>query len=98
MKTVSINKITKRSYKGKVYNMELQGDKNPEDDLFWIEQETKIVSHNCFPKDICALISQLEEVGFDPKLLKAAWEQNKAVRPEMDWGRIPSAVSSIDTQ
>lgn len=52
----------------------------------------------CFPKDICALISQLEEVNFDPKLLKAAWEQNKAIRPEMDWGRIPSAVSSIDTQ
>lgn len=52
----------------------------------------------CFPKDICALIAQLEDVGFDPKLLKAAWEQNKAIRPEMDWGRIPSAVSSnIDT-
>ncbi len=39
------------------------------------------------------MIYQLESVGFDPKLLKAAWEQNKAVRPEMDWGRIPSAVS-----
>lgn len=47
----------------------------------------------CFPKDICALISQIEDAGFDPKVLKAAWEQNKAVRPEMDWGRIPSAVS-----
>jgi UDPglucose 6-dehydrogenase len=48
----------------------------------------------CFPKDICALIHQIEGANFDPKLLKAAWEQNKAVRPEMDWGRIPSAVSS----
>jgi nucleotide sugar dehydrogenase len=47
----------------------------------------------CFPKDICALIAQLEENGFDPKVLKAAWEQNKAVRPDLDWGRIPGAVS-----
>lgn len=93
MRTVSIDKITKKHYRGDVYNMELQGDDNPEDDLFWIEQKTGIVSHNCFPKDICALIHQLEDIGFDPKLLKAVWEQNKAVRPEMDWGRIPSAVS-----
>lgn len=48
---------------------------------------------SCFPKDICALIHQLEEVGFDPKMLKACWEQNKTVRPDMDWGRIPGAVS-----
>jgi len=47
----------------------------------------------CFPKDICALIAQLEENGFDPKVLKAAWEQNKTVRPDLDWGRIPGAVS-----
>lgn len=52
----------------------------------------------CFPKDICSLIFQLESVKFDPKLLKAAWEQNKEVRPEMDWGRIESAVSSMETQ
>lgn len=42
-----------------------------------------IVTHNCFPKDICALIYQLESAGFDPKLIKAAWEQNKAIRPEI---------------
>lgn len=94
MKTASINKITKRHYKGKVYNMELQGDNNPEDDLFWIEQETGIVSHNCFPKDICALIHQLEKVGFNPMMLKACWEHNKKIRPEMDWGEIESAVST----
>ncbi|KKL09140.1 hypothetical protein LCGC14_2568840 [marine sediment metagenome] len=48
----------------------------------------------CFPKDICALIHQLESSGFDPKLLNAAWEQNKLIRPEMDWGRISNVVSS----
>lgn len=93
MKTLKIDKITRRAYKGLVYNLELQGDDSPKDDLFWIEQETNIVTHNCFPKDICSLIHQLESAEFDPKLLKAAWEQNKAIRPEMDWGRIPSAVS-----
>lgn len=99
MKTVKINKITRRPYSGKVYNLELESGDPDHDDLFWIEQKTGIAGHNCFPKDICALIAQLEDIGFDPMLLKAAWEQNKAIRPEMDWGRIPSAVSSnIDTQ
>ncbi len=93
MKTIAINKITKRAYKGKVYNMELAGDDNPEDDLFWIEQKTGIVTHNCLPKDICALINQFEEKGFDPLMMKACWEHNKIVRPNMDWGRIPGAVS-----
>lgn len=54
---------------------------------------------SCFPKDICALIHQLEKSGFDAKMLKSCWDQNKTIRPEMDWGRIPSAVSgNIDTQ
>jgi len=99
MKTLKINKITRRSYKGKVYNMELLGDDSPEDDLYWIEQKTGIVTHNCFPKDICALIAQLESVNFDPKMLKACWDQNKTIRPEMDWGRSSSAVvSTINTE
>lgn len=51
----------------------------------------------CFPKDICAMIDQLEETGFDPIMLKACWEQNKRVRPEMDWGRIEGAVSRNPT-
>jgi len=91
--TTKINKITRKPYKGKVYNLELESNDKSADDLFWIEQKTGIAGHNCLPKDICSLIAQIESVGFDPKLLKAAWEQNKAVRPEMDWGRIPSSVS-----
>lgn len=39
----------------------------------------------CFPKDLCSLIDQIEKNGFDPKLLKAAWEQNKAIREKIDW-------------
>lgn len=47
----------------------------------------------CFPKDLCALISTIEESGGDPMILKAAWDLNKKVRPEMDWGDIDGAVS-----
>jgi UDPglucose 6-dehydrogenase len=39
----------------------------------------------CFPKDICALIDQMEKQGFDPKLLKAAWAQNLSLRKRRDW-------------
>jgi UDPglucose 6-dehydrogenase len=42
-------------------------------------------SGSCFPKDIAALIEQLHTSDFDPLLLKATWEQNKRIRPEMDW-------------
>ncbi len=34
----------------------------------------------CFPKDINALIAQIEKKNFDPKLLKACWEQNTQIR------------------
>lgn len=93
MKTVKINKITKMPYKGKVYNLELES-KEKKDDLFWIEQRTGIVTHNCFPKDLCALIDQIEETGFDPMIMKAGWEQNKKIRPDMDWGQLPGAVKN----
>lgn len=39
----------------------------------------------CFPKDLCAFISQMESNGFDPKLLKAVWEQNVSIRKKQDW-------------
>ena len=47
----------------------------------------------CFPKDICALISQFEEMGFNPIMMQACWDHNKIIRPDMDWGRISGAVS-----
>jgi nucleotide sugar dehydrogenase len=47
----------------------------------------------CFPKDVNALISLMEEKGLDPKLLKAGWEQNLAIRKNRDWASNKSAVS-----
>lgn len=48
---------------------------------------------SCFPKDINALIVSMIENGIDPKVLKAVWEQNKAVRSDWDWAHNKSAVS-----
>lgn len=94
MKTIKINKISKRQYNGYVYNMELQGENPSKDDLFWIEQDTGIVTHNCFPKDLNAMIVTMEQNGVDPLLLKAVWAQNKKVRKNWDWKESLSAVRS----
>ena len=50
----------------------------------------------CFSKDVNALIRTFEEQGLDPKVLRAGWEQNLAVREEYDWAKIPSACSNRD--
>jgi len=92
MKKISINSITKEHYKGKVYNLELETKNYSEDDLFWIEQNTGIVTHNCFPKDINSLIHIMESHDLDPMVLKAVWEQNKKVRKNWDWENNSSAV------
>lgn len=84
MKRIPIQKIERLNYSGPVFNLELESNSD-HDDLFWIEQETNIVTHNCFPKDVCSLIAQMEKMGFDPKMLKASWEQNKHIRGVIDW-------------
>ena len=47
----------------------------------------------CFPKDINAMIKRSEELGVDPKVMKAAWDKNKEVRKDLDWYDIPGAVT-----
>lgn len=47
----------------------------------------------CFPKDLNAMICLFEEMGLDAKVMKAVWEQNKAIRENWDWSKIPGAVS-----
>ena len=92
--TMQINKITKRRYKGKVYNLELTSD-SEKDDLFWIEQKTGIVTHNCFPKDINAMINYAaDELDYDFDLMKKAWEINLRIRKDIDWLKIPGATTN----
>lgn len=56
------------------------------------------LTHNCFPKDINALIKFSEGIGVDPELLEASWSQNLRDRPSKDWEDIPSAVSNKDDE
>ena len=48
----------------------------------------------CFPKDLNAFISLFEDLGIDPKIMKAVWEKNLEVRKERDWNDIEGAVSN----
>ena len=50
----------------------------------------------CFPKDINALITTMEENGMDPIVLDSVWQQNKRYRVNWDWAYNKSAVSSLD--
>jgi UDPglucose 6-dehydrogenase len=69
MKRLKINKISKRHYEGEVYNLELEST-SEKDDLFWIEQRTGIVTHNCFPKDVAAIVAASEKCGYNPVLIR----------------------------
>lgn len=52
----------------------------------------------CFPKDINAMIVKCEELGIDPKVMKAAWAKNLEVRDDLDWLRIEGATNFKDEE
>ena len=52
----------------------------------------------CFPKDINAMIVRCEELGIDPKVMKAAWEKNIEVREDLDWLSIEGATNFEDEE
>ena len=95
MKELKINRISKVQYKGYVYNLELESAED-EDDLFWIEQKTGIVAHNCFPKDVQAFIKWAEDSKLDLDMCKAADKVNERVREVKDWLDIKGATSKND--
>jgi hypothetical protein len=79
MKTIKIMNIKKINYDNYVYNLELESASEV-DDLFWIEQNTGIVTHNCLPKDITALATWAkEELGYEPELLWEVLQSNKRI-------------------
>ena len=62
IRLLKINKIESFDYAGDVYNLELITNEKSisKDDLFWIDGSTGIVSHNCFAKDINAMIYKIQ--------------------------------------
>lgn len=81
MNTTKINKISRETFQGKVYNLHLESkDDNPgNDDLFWIEQSTGIVTHNCFPKDVSAICRHAKNLGYDANLIQQILDSNESI-------------------
>jgi hypothetical protein len=87
MRNEKISSISVEHYQGDVFNLELNSDRPvDEDDLFWIANG--VVTHNCFVKDLNALIFVARQLGVDPKMMQAVWEKNLEVRPQRDWEKL----------
>ena len=87
MRNEKISSISVEQYQGDVFNLELNSDRPvDEDDLFWIANG--VVTHNCFVKDLNALIFVARQLGVDPKMMQAVWEKNLEVRPQRDWEKL----------
>lgn len=72
-RAIPISRISRCSFSGAVYNLELEGKEPGRDDLFWIERNTMIVTHNCLPKDLANLITHLDE---EHLVTRAAYYRN----------------------
>lgn len=96
MKTVKIEKIEEYDFIGEVYNLELVSNDPDNDDLFWVNGQTGIVTHNCFPKDLNAMVNLAKRNGIDPKVMQAVWDKNNEVRPEAerDWEKMKGRAVS----
>lgn len=87
MKCVKIERIAHHPNWGgdPVYNLEVvTRTTNEQDDKFWISGDG-VVTHNCFPKDLNALMAHAKKLGVPTPFLQAVWEKNLEVRPERDW-------------
>lgn len=94
MKNIGIKNIKKSFYKGYVYNLHLKSNRNDEkDDLFFIEKDSGVISHNCFPKDLNAFIVWGKSLGLDMTMFDATNEVNDRVREYRDWENIVGATS-----
>jgi UDP-glucose 6-dehydrogenase len=92
----SINSIETQDYDGLVYNTHLASNEDS-DDLFWVAND--IVTHNCFIKDLNAMMALAKSLDVDPKTMSGAWHKNLEVRPQRDWEKLVGrAVSKKPNQ
>jgi UDPglucose 6-dehydrogenase len=93
-----IKSITREKFSGQVYNLELVSQSHTEDDLFWVEENSCVVTHNCFPKDVNAMISLAKSLDVQPLVLHAVNKKNDEVRPfeERDWLSMTGRAVSED--
>jgi len=86
MTSVKITKIEQIAKDEPVYNLELVSNDEKNDDLYWIEQSSGVVTHNCLPKDSQNFI-QFAEPIFPDELAKAANSINDKIRKDRNWER-----------
>lgn len=48
----------------------------------------------CFPKDVNALLTEMDRVNVDKTLLEAMWKKNLLLRPERDWEQLKGRAVS----
>jgi hypothetical protein len=92
-----IKNIRKVSYSGKVYNLELKSNTNyiEKEDQYFIDANSGLITHNCFPKDISALRHVARELNIPTPVLDAAWNRNITIdRPEKDWEQLKGRAVS----
>jgi len=61
-----------------VYGIELNNEKH-------FLTSNGVITHNCFPKDLNALIYLSREHGYRPDLLEEIWRTNLKFRTKIDW-------------
>jgi len=94
LKNIKIESIEESYYEGDVFNLELKSNDALNDDLFWINGQTGIVTHNCFPKDLDAMIHLMIQNDIEPLMLEATREKNNKVRKNRDWEKMKGRAVS----
>lgn len=90
---MKIDKIERTEFKGDVYNLELNSYR-VEDDLFWIEGKSDIITHNCFPKDLNAILYIAQKIGLGLPTITGASITNMIVRQDKDWEQMKGRAVS----
>lgn len=96
MKKQKILNISSVKYSGNLYNLHLQSEDECDDDLFWIEQNSKILSHNCFPKDLNSFINWGKQNNCFVEMCEAANKVNLRIRPDKDWEKVLGATTKTE--
>jgi len=53
-----------------------------------------LLTHNCFPKDLVAMIGKAKELNVDVSLLEKVWTENLRIRKIRDWENIKWAITT----
>lgn len=76
----------------------------PAEDVISLETESgrytanNVLTHNCFPKDMIALLGLFEDLEVDSAMLSTVWKKNLEIRKVRDWEDIPFVKTSNEEE